>query len=183
MIDGVLLDKLDLADDVKTKARQALRIWYINDLANDRKRVQAKMAEADAAQRVDLKHAVEDYGTPSYRSAQTLRSYFGAKAALKNILTAEQLRKLDGLVKTATINMVVNHYILAVVAGWKKDNVTLTADQQSKVDAIIAAAKAECGVLAGGDEVGVRKILNHLSGDLRRVLTPAQRVPVMHPTP
>ncbi len=199
-IDGVMLDKLDLADEVKANARQALRTWYVNEMAGDRQRAQvlqtwyvnemagdrqraqAELAGADAARRVQLKQAVEDLSTP-YRSAQTLASYVGAKAALKDILSAEQLQRLDSLVKAATSDMVVNHYILAVVARWGKDHVVLDADQQSRVEAIIAAARAVCEVLAAGDEVGVRRILNRLGGDLPRVLTPAQRAQTMHPTP
>lgn len=182
VLDGVMLDKLNLTDEVKAKARQALRTWYLNEMAEARKQVRAQMAGTDAGQRARLEEAVKDYSTP-YRSAQTLRSYAGARAALKESLNGEQLRRLDGLVKTATSDMIVNHYILAAVARWKKDQVVLTADQQAQIDAIIAGTKAQAAVIAAGDEVGVRKILNRLPGDLNRVLTPAQRVQVMHPTP
>ena len=182
VLDGVMLDKLDLSDDVKAKAKQALRAWYVNELASARKRLEAELPGADATRRVQLEDALKDFSTP-YRSAQTLASYAGAKAAIKDILTAEQLGKLDSLVKAATSDMIVNHYIQAVVARWKEDKVVLDADQQAAVAAIIAAARADSCVLAAGDEAGVRKILNRLGGDLPRVLTPAQRVQVMHPTP
>ncbi len=182
VLDGVMLDKLDLSDGVKAKAKQALRTWYVNELASARKRLEAELPGADATRRVQLAEALKDFSTP-YRSAQTLRSYAGAKAAIKDILTTEQLGKLDSLVKAATSDMIVNHYIQAVVARWKEDKVVLDADQQAAVAAIIAAARADSGVLAAGDEAGVRKILNRLGGDLPRVLTPAQRVQVMHPTP
>ncbi len=69
VIDGVLLDKLDLTDEVKVKARQALRRWYVNELADARKQVHGQMAGADAAQRARLEEAIKDYSIP-YRSAQ-----------------------------------------------------------------------------------------------------------------
>jgi len=182
VIDGVMLDKLGLSDDVKARARQALRAWYLNDLAASRQRLQAELPTAGDARRAQLLEAIKDYSTP-YRSAQTLRSYVGAKAALKDILTAEQLGKLDALVRAATTDMVVNHYILAIVAGWKKDNVVLAGDQQARLDTILASAKSDSVSLAAGDEFGLRKIVNRLSADLPRILTPEQRVQIMHPTP
>jgi hypothetical protein len=179
VIDGVLLDKLALSADVKAKARQALRTWYVNDVTAAGRRLLPGQPMAHALQ---IQEAIKKDSIP-YRSAQTLRCYTGAKAALKDVLTADQLGKLDALVQAATTDMIANHYILAVVARWKKDKVVLAADQQARLDTILTSAKADAAALAAGDEFGVRKILNRLSGELPRVLTADQRTQVMHPTP
>jgi hypothetical protein len=114
---------------------------------------------------------------------QTLHSYAGARAALKGILTDEQLTKLDALVKSATREMVVNHGILRELTRWKNDGVVLAADQGGRIEGILAAAITLADGLAPGDEVGARHILNDISRDLNNVLTPQQRIQVMHPTP
>ncbi len=182
LLDGSLLEKLKLPDETLARARATLRTWYVDDLANARGRTAAELANADPARQAHLRTVLADQETP-YRCSQTLASYRRAAAALKPILTDQQLTALDALVRQATVDMVVNHYILGQVASWKKDGVVLAANQQAGVEAVIAVMKARTAALPAGDERGVRQVLGDLSNQLPALLTPDQRRQTMHVTP
>jgi len=152
---GTLVDagveSLNLADEaVKTKVIDALKAW--TDKAATAKvdlkkqtdavdeKIKAEKAKGKDADKAVLKQLNDDRA--KLKGPTEADNYKSARDALKDILTPEQLTKVDDgahakMVVTATKTFETN------VSKWADKDVKLNDDQKAKVDAVKAKIKDE----------------------------------------
>ncbi len=181
-LDGALV-KLQLADDVKTKAAAALKAFRdkaaedAKALGDKQKELKEKIrAESDAAKKKELAGQAAKLKGPT-----DVEKYAAAKAAVRDLLTEEQLGQLDGLARTTAVELATK-VIDGQVAGWAKKGVELSDEQKAKVEAAAAKVKEDAGKLEAGAIRQAQSLAMKAVWDLRKsVLTEEQQTKLTPP--
>ncbi|MDD4891495.1 MAG: hypothetical protein PHU85_16370 [Phycisphaerae bacterium] len=165
---GTVLDagveSLKLDDAAQTKVADAVKTWKDKvdadkaKLADQRKDLAAKIK---AEKEKDKLKALKDELAKLPKNPTDAELYKGARDAIKaaGALSDDQLTKVDAAAREAMVATATKTFE-TTVANWSKKDVSLTADEKAKVDAVGAKIKDEVAKLdLGASTIGLNSKL------------------------
>lgn len=175
------LEALVLEEATKAKVIEALKAWKAQRAEDDakletrKKDLLLKMSgEKDKAAHAELEKQYDALKGPTQAEV-----YKSARAGLKDILSAEQLAKVDQAARDAMIATATKMFTTQV-ANWSRKGVELTADEKAKVDAVGLTIKAEVDKLELN--TSTRGLVTSLIAEAKATL-PADKAAKITPKP
>ena len=174
---GQALNKLELQEPTKAKAVEATKQWKAQQLEaagalKEKRKALAAQAEAeqDKEKKLALKKQLAELKEPTDQER-----YESLKVALKDILSADLLTKLDELVKAGQTESLLKNFD-GMIASFAKGGVELDDAQKTKTAAVRTKLAEDLAKLAPGAMNEGRKLMMTAVWDVRKnVLTAEQQ--------